>query len=284
MITQERWKVMSIDVSKVRYISLIRLEGGESLLNIPYAELTVDPDLIAGFVTAVIIFAKTPIRTIRKAAYDILIEVGISTLVLLVVDPVPDEAPYRAKLSRILDQVEEEHGKKLLQFEGDVRRFREFAIKVLREIPYHTLDIDKVPVRKTKGVNIPYRVGKVDSLLERVESFINGKRSLSEILDLIGLPEEDVTALISVLSKYGWIDFKKRLSETDLLVRSDCPEVSVARLKAQYGMPIDDLLKKFDQPAQVKDVLNSVTIDRNACLFIINKLIEMDCLESVDSS
>ncbi|RLI61415.1 MAG: hypothetical protein DRO93_04425, partial [Candidatus Thorarchaeota archaeon] len=75
-----------VDVKRVRYISLIRLEGGESILSIPYAELTVDPDLIAGFVTAVIIFANTPIRTIRKAAYDILIEVGKTVLVLLVVD------------------------------------------------------------------------------------------------------------------------------------------------------------------------------------------------------
>jgi hypothetical protein len=281
MIIEERWNKLSIDVAKVRYISLIRLEGGESLLNIPYAELTVDPDLIAGFVTAVIIFAKTPIRTIRKAAYDILIEVGAHTLVLLVVDPVPDEAPYRAKLTRILDQVEEEHGKKLEQFEGDVRRFREFAINVLKEFPYSTSDIDMVPVRKKEGVAIPYRVGRVDSMLERVESFINGKRTVSEILDLIGLGEEEVTALISVLTKYGWIDFKKRLTEEDILTRSDCPVVSVDRLKAQYGMPLDDLLKKFDQPAKVKDVIDSLPIDRNACWFIVNKLLEMGCLETV---
>ncbi|MHA1907947.1 MAG: hypothetical protein ACW98Y_11675 [Candidatus Thorarchaeota archaeon] len=275
---------MSIDVSKVRYISLIRLEGGESLLNIPYAELTVDPDLIAGFVTAVIIFAKTPIRTIRKAAYDILIEVGAHTLVLLVVDPVPDEAPYRAKLTRILDQVEEVHGKKLEQFEGDVRRFREFAINILKEFPFFSLDIDKVPVRNVKGVSIPYRVGNVDSALERVESFINGKRTVSEILDLIGLPEEEVTALISILSKYKWIDFKKRLTEEDILQRSDCPKVSVERLKSNYGMPMDDLMKKFEQPARVKDVLDSLPIDRNACWFIVNKLLEMGCLEIRKSS
>ncbi|GAJ15495.1 unnamed protein product, partial [marine sediment metagenome] len=94
---------MSLDVSKVRYISLIRLEGGESILSLPYAEMSIDPDLIAGFVTAVIIFAKTPIRTIRKAAYDILIEVGETVLVLLVVDPVPSEAPYRERLKKILE-------------------------------------------------------------------------------------------------------------------------------------------------------------------------------------
>jgi hypothetical protein len=38
---------MSLDVSKVRYISLIRLEGGESILSLPYAEMSIDPDLIA---------------------------------------------------------------------------------------------------------------------------------------------------------------------------------------------------------------------------------------------
>jgi hypothetical protein len=115
---------MPIDVSKVRYISLIRMEGGESVLNVPYAEMTVDPDLIAGFVTAVIIFAKTPIRTIRKAAYDILIEVGDTVLVLLVVDPVPDETPYRAKLSKILQKVEATHGRKLRMLTRSLSRLR----------------------------------------------------------------------------------------------------------------------------------------------------------------
>ncbi|MFW9910314.1 MAG: hypothetical protein ACFFEF_17300 [Candidatus Thorarchaeota archaeon] len=272
---------MAVDVTKVRYISLIRLEGGESLVNIPYEELTVDPDLIAGFVTAVIIFAKTPIRTIRKAAYDILIEVGKTTLVLLVVDPVPDEAPYRAKLKRILDLIEEEHGRRLEQFEGDVRRFREFAISILKEFPYDIPDPDMVPVRKPKGVPIPYRVGKVDSLLERVESFINGKRSMSEILDLIGISEDEVTALVSVLSKYGWIEFKKRLTEDDILKRTDCPKASIDRLKGSYGMPIDDILEKFNKPSQVKEVLDSLPYDRNASWFIVNKLVELKCLDQV---
>ena len=198
---------MTLDVSKVRYISLIRMEGGESVLNIPYAELTVDPDLIAGFVTAVIIFAKTPIRTIRKAAYDILIQVGESVLVLLVVDPVPDEAPYREKLQHILDEVESKHGDKLKHFEGDVRRFREFALTVIKEFPFQSADLNMVPVSKKGGVKIPFRVGNVDSELEQVESFINGKRTVAEIMDLMSLTDEEVLALISILSRYKWIEF-----------------------------------------------------------------------------
>lgn len=269
---------MALDVSKVRYLSLIRMEGGESVLNIPYAELTVDPDLIAGFVTAVIIFAKTPIRTIRKAAYDILIEVGETVLVLLVVDPVPDEAPYREKLKRILEQVEAEHGDKLRHFEGDIRRFREFAQVILREFPFSSIDLDLVPIRKEKGARIPFRVGAVDHDLEQIESFINGKRTVAEIMDLIGFTDDKVVALISILDKYNWIDFKTRLTDDDVLVRTDCPEMTLGMLKSQYGKPLEDILEKFDGTMKIKDVAESLPYDPRALWFLINKMVEVGCL------
>lgn len=269
---------MALDVSKVRYISLIRMEGGESVLNIPYAELTVDPDLIAGFVTAVIIFAKTPIRTIRKAAYDILIEVGETVLVLLVVDPVPDEAPYREKLKRILEQVETEHGDKLRHFEGDIRRFREFALAIVKEFPFSSVDLDLVPIRKESGIRIPFRVGAVDHDLEQIESFINGKRTLAEIMDLIGFTDDKVLALISVLDRYQWIEFKTRLTDEDVLVRTDCPEITLGMLKSQYGKPLEDILEKFDGTMKVKEVAESLPYDPRALWFLINKMVEVGCL------
>ena len=272
---------MPLDVSKVRYISLIRMEGGESVLNIPYAELTVDPDLIAGFVTAVIIFAKTPIRTIRKAAYDILIEVGESVLVLLVVDPVHDEKPYRVKLRRILDEVESKHGEKLRHFEGDVRRFREFALTVVKEFPFQSADLNMVPVRKTSGVRIPFRVGEVDRELEQVESFINGKRTVAEIMDLMGISDYDVLALLSILTRYKWIEFKNRLTDNDVLERDDCPDIILDQLRVQYGAALDDVLAKFDREATISEIIKGLTYDKDALWFLINKLVEIGCLKSV---
>jgi hypothetical protein len=234
--------------------------------------------LIAGFVTAVIIFAKTPIRTIRKAAYDILIEVGESVLVLLVVDPVPDEAPYREKLRRILTQVESEHGDKLKHFEGDIRRFREFALDIVKEFPFSSVDLDLVPIQKEKGVRIPFRVGTVDHDLEQIESFINGKRTVAEIMDLIGFSDDKVLALISILDRYQWIDFKTRLTENDILVRADCPKMTLGMLKAQYGKPLEDILEKFDGTMKIKDVAESLHYDPRALWFLINKLVEVGCL------
>ncbi|MFW9793104.1 MAG: hypothetical protein ACFFEE_02285, partial [Candidatus Thorarchaeota archaeon] len=241
---------------------------------IPYAELTVDPDLIAGFVTAVIIFAKTPIRTIRKAAYDILIEVGKDVLVLLVVDPVADETPYREKLKRILHQVESEHGDKLRHFEGDIRRFRESALTVVEEFPFSSTDLDLVPFKKSKGVRIPFRVGSVDHDLEQVESFINGKRTVAEIMDLIGFTDSKVIALVSILSRYQWIDFKKRLTDDIVLVRKEIPTMTLEMLKSQYGKPLEDILEAFDGTKKIKDVLESLPYDQRAMWFIINKLVE----------
>ncbi|NWF96288.1 MAG: hypothetical protein HXY34_09100 [Candidatus Thorarchaeota archaeon] len=271
---------MMYDVSKVRYVSLIRLEGGESILSIPYAEMSVDPDLIAGFVTAVIIFAKAPIRTISKAAYDILIEVGETVLVLLVVDPVPDETPYREKLKRILSQVETEHGEKLKNFEGDIRRFREFALNVIVEFPYGNIQPNLIPVRKA-GKPIPFRVGEIDRKLEKLEAFINGKRSVAEILDLIELRDEEVKALLSLMKHYGAVDFRKRLDEKDVLVTDDTSSSSVARLRDQYGRPVDDLIKFFDGSRNVKEVVHSLPYDHDALLFLINKLVECGGLRVV---
>jgi hypothetical protein len=254
------------------------MEGGESVLNIPYAELTVDPDLIAGFVTAVIIFANTPIRTIRKESYDILIEVGETVLILLVVDPVPDEAPYRQKLRRILAQVESKHGTKLRHFEGDVRVFRDFALNIIKEFPFSTIDLELIPFQKDDGHKIGFRVGDVDKKLEQVEAFINGKRSVAEILDLIGLPEEDVIAAISTLRKYKWLDFKRRLSTNDVLVRLDCAQLHLDRLKANYGTPVDALVLSFDGHKPISEILESLPLDKKAMMFLIEKLVEVGCL------
>jgi hypothetical protein len=256
---------------------MIRVEGGESILNIPYAEMTVDPDLIAGFVTAVIIFAKAPIRTIRKAAYDILIELKEHVLILLVVDPVTDEAPFRDSMLRVLDEFEEIHGNRLSNFEGDIRVFRESALLILKEFPYMKIDLDLIP-QSTKGEPIGFRVGKIDKKLEKLDGFINGKRTVGEILDLIDLPQNEVIGLFSILAKFHWIEFKKRISDDDILDRVRCSEDALKRLKMQYGKPLEELLECFNGSRTIKDILDILPYDRSACWFLINRLVDIGCL------
>lgn len=256
---------------------MIRIEGGESILNVPYAEMSVDPDLIAGFVTAVIIFAKAPIRTIRKAAYDILIELKEHVLILLVVDPVADEAPYREGMHKVLDEFEGLHANRLANFEGDIRVFRESALLILREFPYMKIDLDLIP-QSVEGEPMGFRVGQTDKKLEELDGFINGKRTVAEILDLIDLPENEVIGLLSLLAKFHWIEFRKRISDNDVLDRSRCSEDSLKRLKMQYGKPLEELLDFFNGTRTVKEILDLLPYDKNALWFLINRLVEIGCL------
>ncbi|MHA1909434.1 MAG: hypothetical protein ACW98Y_19205, partial [Candidatus Thorarchaeota archaeon] len=191
------------------------------------------------------------------------------------------ETPFRNKLKRILDQVEEEHGGKLREFEGDIRRFREFTLSILKEFPYSELDLDLVPVNKSGGHQIPFQVGRIDRKIEQVEAFINGKRTVIEIMDLIDLPEDEVKAIFSVLERYKKIEFKRKLTETDVLKRKDCPQLVIDRLKAQYGQPVQDLLDRFDGANSISTIMGSLPYDSNALWFLINKMGDGCCVEAI---
>ncbi|MEM2142748.1 MAG: hypothetical protein QXS20_10175 [Candidatus Thorarchaeota archaeon] len=274
---------MTYEPSKVRYVSVIRIEGGENILDIPYAELMQDPDLIAGFVTAVIIFARNPIRTIRKGSYDVLIEVGDTVLLLLVVDPVLDEAPYREKMRRIIRKIETEHGSKLKTFEGDVRVYKEFALDILIEFPFPVPDPSLIPVQVPPDQRppIPYVVGSTHNKVEKVLSFVNGKRTVSEILERIGLPDAEVNAIVSMLWKYKWVEFRKRLEETDILQVATCVPTVLERFREQYGLPLDEILRAFDGVKTIREVILSLPYDPGAIWFLVNKLVEVNCLSPV---
>jgi hypothetical protein len=149
----------------------------------------------------------------------------------------------------------------------------------VREFPFSRPDLDTVPVKKKEGIRIPFRVASVDQELEQLESYINGKRTVSEIMDMMSLDDDDVLALISVLSRYEWISFKRRLTEDDILVRSNCKGLVLDRLKSQYGnQEIEDLLSCFDGTARIKDISPNFDFDKDALGFLINRLVELDCL------
>jgi hypothetical protein len=118
----------------------------------------------------------------------------------------------------------------------------------------------------------------IDNLLERLEGFINGKRTIGEIMNLIDLPEKQVTALVSILQKYGWVEFKKKLVDSDRLGKRDCSPTALLKLRGEYGEPVDDILRACDGTRRIKDIMDSLQYDRNAIWFLVNKLVEVGCL------
>ncbi|MBE0527537.1 MAG: hypothetical protein IH631_11390 [Candidatus Thorarchaeota archaeon] len=107
---------------------------------------------------------------------------------------------------------------------------------------------------------------------------------MAEIMDLMGLSDEEVLALISILARYQWVEFKHRLIESDVLERDGCPQIIIDKLRVHYDEALDDLLAKFDGTTTISEILDNLPYDRNAIWFLINKLVDVGCLKSSSSS
>ena len=97
----------------------------------------------------------------------------------------------------------------------------------------------------------------------------------------MGLTDEEVLALISILSRYKWIDFKDRLVGNDVLVRAGCPSIVLQGLRGHYAQALDDLLAKIDGESTIEEIIESLPYDKNALIFLITKLVDAGCLKLI---
>ncbi len=271
---------------KVRYLSLVRREGGEPIIGIPYREMTVDPDLVASFVLAIIIFENRDLKRFTKEGYDVVIEEGDHVVGLLIIDKVEDENPYREVLVRLIEDFESVYESQLQSWKGDIRPFREFALRILESYPYRRLNPDFVPKLLPKSeaapdhqTPIPWSVGQTDVKLHAILGFINGKRTISEILEQSGIPDTEVMALLSMLERYNWISLGRRLSDTSILVKvMEPPKL----LTGVYGDQLTKLVELCDGVRTLQAICDGLPYDMEAVRTVAKKLVDAGVLGFAD--
>ncbi|NWF96289.1 MAG: hypothetical protein HXY34_09105 [Candidatus Thorarchaeota archaeon] len=277
-----------LDPTKVRYVSLVRIEGGEPILSIPYHEMSVDPDLLASFALAIVVYEGKHIKTFVKEGYVVMIEEGEHVVGFLIVDRVDDEDLYRNSLREIVNEFERMHIASLQNWRGDIRPFRQFALQVLSVFPYRILEPSLVP-RLTAGnatgsnerTVIPWSVGETDRKLHTIVSFINGKRTLAEIATASGLPMAETMAVFSMLDRFGWIQLTRRISDDSVLTRlNDPPEI----LKATYGDQLLTLMDAIDGVRTFKEVCEAVHLSPEAVRTVAQRLLDARILGFKDNS
>ncbi len=271
----------TLDEKKVRYISLVRKEGGEPVLSIPFREMSVDPDLVASFVLAIIIFENRQLKTFTKEGYVVVIEEGQYVVGLLIVDRVDDDTEYRRALVDVIQRFEERYEGHFLSWRGDIRPFREFALDILSVFPYCRFDWDMIPRLRVGGVEgaesrpIPWSVGTTDEKLHRVLGFVNGKRTVAEICDASGLPDREVAAIFSMLLKYGWVTMTRRLDEDTVLIKMADPPM---RLLGAYGEQLTKLVDLCDGTRTLREVCGLLPYDMAAVMTVARNLVNAGVL------
>ncbi|MFX1417072.1 MAG: hypothetical protein ACFFC0_09675 [Promethearchaeota archaeon] len=198
----------SVDVSPIQHIMFLGLEAGELLLYVPYDGSTdVSHDLRAALLRAVMHFSGDDIRSIRWSNFMYVFEPGEISIAIMGLKVGYDEELYRDKLLKVLSGFEREYKLALRQDTGDIRRYKNFALAVISEMPLVNIEIDSVPRSKDSGDPIPWRVGEVDVKLEILQQSANGTRTIREIIELTQMPKEEVIALCSILAYFEWIEF-----------------------------------------------------------------------------
>lgn len=273
--------------AEVRYLSLVRKEGGEPIIGIPYRAMSVDPDLVASFVLAVIIFENRQLKTFTKEGYVVVIEEGKYVVGLLIVDKVEDDTPFRNNLIKIVEHFETKLEPLLQSWKGDIRPFREFALDILTVYPYRTFDLEMIPKLVTKSeatpdhhTNIPWSVGETDEKLQTIVGFINGKRTIEDIMKQSGFDDAEVIAILSMLDKYKWITFTRRLQDDSILVKIMDPPLF---LLGVYGEQLTKLVQQIDGTRTLAEICEQLPYNMEAVRLVANNLIDAGVLSYKDS-
>ncbi len=266
----------------VRYLSLVRKEGGEPIVGIPYREMSVDPDLVASFVLAVIIFENRQLKTFTKEGYVVVIEEGDYVVGLLIIDRVEDDTPFRNALKNIITLFEEKYEIALNNWKGDIRPFREFALDILGVYPYKEIDWELIPrllpssdAAPDQRVEIPWSVGETDEKIHTIIGFINGKRTILEIMDASAFTESDTMAIMSMLDRYNWIAFTRKLREDTILVKKIEPP---KYLVGVYGEQLTQLVSLCDGTRTLQQICEQLPYNIEAVKTVAKNLVDAGIL------
>lgn len=247
-------------------------------MGITYREMSVDPDLVASFVLAVIIFENRQLRRFVKEGYVVVIEEGQQMVGLLIIDRVEEEEPYRENLKSIIKSFETKYEGQLTSWKGDVRPFREFALHIFEIYPYRRFDWELVPRLAKKSdpaldsfAPIPWSVGETDKKIQTVVSFINGKRTILEIMQSTGMSSEETTAIISILDHFGWTTFGRKITEKTVLVKLSDPHKFLVGV---YGEQINNFVELCNGKRTLKDVGAMLPYSMEVLLTVAKNLVD----------
>ncbi|TFG96444.1 hypothetical protein E4H12_11060 [Candidatus Thorarchaeota archaeon] len=271
-----------VEKPEVRYLSVVRKEGGEPIIGIPYREMSVDPDLVASFVLAVIIFENRQLKNFAKEGYVVVIEEGEYVVGLLIVDRVDDDTPYRNALKDIIVKFENSYENQMIAWKGDIRPFREFALDILQIYPYRIISPKMIPrllinsdATPDYQSPIPWSVGETDVKIQVIMGYINGKRTIKEIMEQSEYEDSEVLAIFSMLERYKWIALTRKLEDSSILVKiMDPPKFLVG----VYGEQLTSIMEQCDGEKSLASICESLPFNMGAVKLVAKNLIDAGVL------
>ena len=191
-------------------------DSGLCVLDRKYGEADMDPNLISGFLTALIQFGRelsdgNRVHVIDFGAFDICLSLKNNIIVAATVDKVDDGNAAMAVLGEVNNAFSDKYGGMIAEWDGNLEPFEAFHV---------TLDeITKEGRASETKIVVPVLTGKVNPMLVRLgqmsqDTFdiakkCDGKLTTRDIADQLGMHLKEVQKSINTLEDMKILEWKE---------------------------------------------------------------------------
>ncbi|MHA1863350.1 MAG: hypothetical protein ACTSWA_06255, partial [Candidatus Thorarchaeota archaeon] len=129
--------------------------------------------------------------------------------------------------------------------------------------------------------SIPWSVGETDVKLQIVLGYINGKRTIQEIIDQSDIEASEILAIFSMLDRYKWITLTRRLEDASILIKIMEPPMFLVGV---YGEQLTSIVEQCDGQKSLAQICEILPYNIEAVKLVAKNLIDAGVLGYSDAS
>jgi hypothetical protein len=197
-------------------VYILIADSGLCVLDRKYGEADMDPNLISGFLTALIQFGRelsdgNRVHVIDFGAFDICLSLKDNVIVTAIVDKVDDGNAAMAVLGEVNNAFSKIYSGMLEEWDGNLEPFDSFY-KKLDEITNdgHASETKiVVPVLKGKVNPMLVRLGQMSQVTFDIAKKCDGKLTTRDIADQLGMHMKEVQKSLNTLEDMRILEWKE---------------------------------------------------------------------------
>ncbi len=200
----------------IQAIYILIADSGLCVLDRKYGTAELDPNLIAGFLTALIQFGRelssgNRVHVIEFGEFDICLSLKSNVIVAGTIDKTDDQNAAMAILAQVNNEFVREYENIIKGWDGNLEPFEKFK-QVIDDITDKGKASEAkivVPVLKGKVSQMSVRLGQITQEMYDVAQMCKGKLTIRDIADQLGMHEKEVQKVIHALEDMKMIQWKE---------------------------------------------------------------------------
>ncbi len=197
-------------------VYILIADSGLCVLDRKYGEAEMDPNLISGFLTALIQFGRelsdgNRVHVIDFGAFDICLSLKDNVIVAASVDKVDDGNAAMAVLSEVNNAFTHKYSSMLNDWDGNLEPFDSFYAK-LDEITKEGRASETkivVPVLRGKVNPMLVRLGQMSQTIFDIAKKCDGKLTTRDIADQLGMHMKEVQKSLNTLEDMKILEWRE---------------------------------------------------------------------------